>query len=469
MTEKHRCNRCGNLLPSGALEGTCPACLPNTDLEPDARPTGVSAAEQATCDFELAQPGHVLESMARSIGTIPRVQLPDTAPDDTGVSVTEALSDAMPAPAERGGRYQLFGEIARGGMGAVLLGRDPDLGRDLAVKVLLESHEDKPDMLRRFVEEAQIGGQLQHPGIVPVYELGTFADRRPYFTMKLVKGRTLSALLAERPSPAHDLPRFLTIFDAICQTVAYSHARGVIHRDLKPSNIMAGSFGEVQVMDWGLAKVLQESGIAGQSPTQPEPEESLVATVRSGSHLNVSQGGSVLGTPAYMSPEQAAGALDRVDRRSDVFGLGAILCEILTGLPAYTRRGAMEILRKAARGETAVALARLESCGVEAELVALAKDCLAVEPELRPRDARLVAERITAYLAGVQDRLRAAEVARAAETARAEEAIVRARAERRARQFQVGLAASLLLLFIAGGLTLEVRHAVSWCLTASIY
>ena len=144
-------------------------------------------------------------------------------------------------------------------MGAVLKGRDTDLGRDLAVKVLLEHHRDQPELVRRFVEEAQIAGQLQHPGIVPVYELGTFADRRPFFTMKLVKGRTLAEMLAARPSPADDaaVPGHLPPGR---QTVAYAHARGVIHRDLKPSNVMVGSFGEVQVMDWGLAKVLPRGG-----------------------------------------------------------------------------------------------------------------------------------------------------------------------------------------------------------------
>src|ERR1700733_5786260 len=166
-------------------------------------------------------------------------------------------------------------------MGAVLKGRDADLGRDLAVKVLLEAHREKPELLRRFVEEAQISGQLQHPGIVPVYELGTFADSRPYFTMKLVKGRTLAALLHERDNPEHDLPRFLGIFEQVCQTVAYAHARGVIHRDLKPSNVMVGSFGEVQVMDWGLAKVLPQGGIADETAAQPVPESAIV-TVRSG-------------------------------------------------------------------------------------------------------------------------------------------------------------------------------------------
>ncbi len=158
--------------------------------------------------------------------------------------------DSIHMPKGGAGQYQLLGEIARGGMGVVLKGRDPDLGRDLAVKVLkaeLAGHESAE---RRFVEEAQVGGQLQHPGIVPVYELGRFADGRPYFTMKLVKGRTLAALLSERSTPAVDRGRFLKVFEQICQTLAYAHSKGVIHRDLKPANVMVGNFGEVQVMDW---------------------------------------------------------------------------------------------------------------------------------------------------------------------------------------------------------------------------
>ncbi len=331
-------------------------------------------------------------------------------------------------------------------MGAVLKGRDPDLGRDLAVKVLLEGHRGNPDLLRRFVEEAQIGGQLQHPGIVPVYELGTFADSRPYFTMKLVKGRTLAALLKDRPSPADDLPRFLGIFEQVCQTAAYAHARGVIHRDLKPTNIMVGSFGEVQVMDWGLAKVLKEGGLADEppAPDTPAPAVSVVRTVRSGSDVDDSQAGSVLGTPAYMAPEQAAGDAERVDRRADVFGLGSILCELLTGRPAYTGRNQAEVMRKAMRGDTGEALGRLDVCRAETELIGLARDCLAVEAEERPRDAGVVVGRMTAYLAGVQERLRAAERLRAVAESQAIE-------ERRRRKLQLALAASFLALTILGG------------------
>ena len=339
-------------------------------------------------------------------------------------------------------------------MGAVLRGRDPDLGRDVALKVLRDDLRDNADMVRRFVEEAQIGGQLQHPGIVPIYELGTFADRRPFFAMKLVKGHTLAQLLDGRKDPADDRPRFLSIFEAIAQTVAYAHARGVIHRDLKPSNVMVGSFGEVQVMDWGLAKVLARGGLADDVKAgQPSREETVIATARSGLRRSGPlAAGQAMGTPAYMAPEQARGETDRVDERADVFALGSILAEVLTGEPAFLGRSSGEILRKAALGDTADALARLDACAADADLIAIAKDCLARESEDRPRHAGAVADRVTAYLAGVQDRLRIAEVSRAAESARAEEAEYRALAERRARRSQVGLAASLLALVVAGGL-----------------
>src|SRR5262249_7426644 len=160
------------------------------------------------------------------------------------------------APPGRIGRYQVLGTIAQGGMGCVLRARDPVLGRDLAVKVLLDRHQGQPGLLGRFVEEAQIAGQLEHPGIVPVHELGESADGGPYFTMKLVQGQTLAALLAARRGPADELPRLLKVFEQVCQAVAYAHSQGVLHRDLKPANVMVGEFGEVLVCDWGLAKVL---------------------------------------------------------------------------------------------------------------------------------------------------------------------------------------------------------------------
>ena len=258
----------------------------------------------------------------------------------------------MPDVSGRPSRYQLVGELARGGMGAIFQGRDLDLGRDLAVKVIREEHRDHPEMVRRFVEEAQIGGQLQHPGIVPVHELGRLPDGRLFIAMKLVRGRTLAALLAARRGPDEDRMRFLAIFEQVCQTMAYAHARGVIHRDLKPSNIMVGSFGEVQVMDWGLAKVLDQGGVADEETGDPaRATTSAVWTLRSRSEAMESRPGSVLGTPSYMAPEQARGELDTLDERADVFALGSILCEILTGQPAFAGEAGAEVYRKAERAD----------------------------------------------------------------------------------------------------------------------
>src|SRR5262249_28431563 len=161
-------------------------------------------------------------------------------------------------------------------------------------------------------------GQLQHPAIPPVHEVGRLEDGRPFFAMKLIKGRTLADLLKERQSPADDLPRRLGAFASLCQGVAYAHSKGVIHRDLKPSNVMIGAFGEVQVMDWGLAKLL--AGPEYQ-PTEQEAEASAIATGRGNEESAWSRDGDVLGTPAYMAPEQARGEVDSLDERADVFGL----------------------------------------------------------------------------------------------------------------------------------------------------
>ena len=449
MVEPARCPNCKHELPVNAPQGLCPACLLARAMESEAlslsRPgSPVAKAWQSNGGSH----GKVLEGLRSSIGEIPSILLRDTQAEPDPPVV---LPWSREMPADKG-RYQVLGEIAQGGMGAVFRGRDPDLGRDLAFKVLLEEYHNDPEMTRRFVEEAQISGQLQHPGIVPVYELGSFADRRLYFTMKLVKGRTLAALLKDRSDPGHDLPRFLGIFEQVCQTMAYAHARGVIHRDLKPSNVMVGSFGEVQVMDWGLAKVLPQGGTADEShPHQDEGARSVIRTVRTGSDVAESQPGSVRGTPAYMAPEQAEGDITAINEQADVFGLGSILCEILTGRPAYTGPTREAILRLARRGETAGAMRKLDNCGVNAELIGMARDCLAADPAGRPRDAGEVARRITAYFAGVQEQLRAAELGRVAEEARAEEAEAKASAERQARRLTAALAATVLLAGALGG------------------
>ncbi len=337
--------------------------------------------------------GSVSHSVLKSFGNtidLPRVALRDPASDGPDPIQHLNSSEIPKAPADS--RYQLQGEIARGGMGAIIKGRDTDLGRDLAIKVLLDQHKDKPEVIQRFVEEAQIGGQLQHPGIAPVYELGQFTDRRPFFSMKLVKGETLSKLLADREEPADDRGRFIGIFEQVCQTMAYAHSRGVIHRDLKPANIMVGAFGEVQVMDWGLAKVLPTGGVADEKKAHDKQQgQSVIQTLRSkigsdapgvvGSFGSQTQMGSVMGTPAYMPPEQALGEIDNLDERADVFGLGAILCEILTGKPPYvaddgTQSFSPGLARQAGRLLRSVST----TCGADEELIALTKQCLAPEP-----------------------------------------------------------------------------------------
>jgi serine/threonine-protein kinase len=412
------------------------------------RTVDIPSAPVDALDAGLAAGFGRAEPPRSSLGAMRPVLLKEAEGESAHIVMPK--SDAMPPPEQTGDRYQLQGEIARGGMGAVLRGRDVDLGRDLAVKVLLEKFVTRPEVGRRFIKEAQIGGQLQHPGVVPVYDIGRFGNR-PFFTMKLIKGQTLAHLLAARADPIQDRPRLLGIALQVCQTLAYAHAKGVIHRDLKPANIMVGAFGEVQVMDWGLAKVLAEGGIADEERAASRERERPgdVTTIRtarsSGTGVGTdTEAGSLLGTPAYMPPEQANGDVASLDRRCDVFGLGAILCEILTGQPPYLGRSPEEVRRKAANGDLADALARLDGCGADQELLVLTKACLSPEAIDRPKDAQAVADALTAYLDGVQERLHQAELAEAQAKAKALE-------EAKRRRLTLALAATVLLALTLGG------------------
>lgn len=381
----------------------------------------------------------------------------DDSIDQSNDPIIQPTSAEMPKTIDSS-RYQLQGEIARGGMGAVLKGRDIDLGRNLAVKVLLDAHKDNPLAVQRFIEEAQIGGQLQHPGVAPVYELGQFEDRRPFFTMKLVKGDTLAYLLTGRYSVQHNRAKLLGIFEQVCQTIAYAHSRRVIHRDLKPANIMVGAFGEVQVMDWGLAKVLPVDGKeSATNVSMPADGKSVIATLRSPDENapvptfgsgeqdgSQTQMGRALGTPAYMPPEQAMGKVDRMDRRSDVFGLGAILCEILTGQPPYVADDLGAMMRLASRGQTEECFQRLDTCDADPQLVELTKHCLQYELADRPADAGEVSRRVSQYLESVEDQIRETEIQVAEEAARVVE-------ERKRRKAVLSLSAGILAILLLGG------------------
>ena len=394
--------------------------------------TGLFAAHQASLSRS------VIERLGGPTSGRSFIQLRSAGVEDVG----EFLPHTFPG---LHGRYQVRSAIGEGGVGKVYLAHDTELGRTVALKFLREEHVENTSIVNRFVEEAQIGGQLNHPSILPVHDLGLWGSKIPFFSMKLVSGENLAQLLARRESTRDDHRRFLSIFEQVCQAVAYAHSRGVIHRDLKPANVMVGHFGEVQVMDWGMAKVMDRD----VEEETPVGRDAPIATTRSGSDSAASVAGSVMGTPSYLAPEQARGQVDEIDERTDVFGLGAMLCEILTGLPPHVGVGGDdddEVVRNAARdGDLIDAHSRLEDCGADAELVELTKRCLHTAKRERPRDASVVADSLSAYLAGVEERAREAHVAAALADEKAHSA-------RRAQRLTLIIAGSVLLtLLFAGG------------------
>jgi tetratricopeptide (TPR) repeat protein/tRNA A-37 threonylcarbamoyl transferase component Bud32 len=354
-------------------------------------------------------------------------------------------------------RYELLDEIAQGGMGIVYRATDSALGREVAVKVLRDRFAPDSSAARRFVDEARIAGQLQHPCIPAIHDVGAGPDGRPFLAMKLIKGLTLDELLRSRPDPGADRGRFVAVFEQVCQAIAFAHAHQVIHRDLKPPNVMVGAFGEVQVMDWGLAKVLGANARA----TAAE-DETLATEIRSLREFEggETQAGSVLGTPAYMPPEQAAGAVDQIDERSDVFGLGAILAVILTGRPPFVADAAESTRVLAAQGRVQDCFGRLDASGAEPDLVALCKRCLSPEKADRPRDAGEVALAVAGLRARANERARQAELDRVRAEGDRARAEAEAREQRKRRRAQAALAVVLLAAvgLVAFGLWREDRR-----------
>jgi serine/threonine-protein kinase len=302
------------------------------------------------------------------------------------------------------GKFRLESEISRGGMGIILKARDLELDRSVAVKLLRKVHKGKLHLHQQFTYEARITGRLQHPGIIPIYETGLSWDQRPYFAMKLVQGRTLSELLAERKSTQDDLPRLLKVFEQVCQTLSYTHSRGIIHLDIKPSNIMVGEFGEVHLMDWGLARASTELCDIPVTGALKSSSTILTAAERLASQTLQAEApaGTIWGTPAYMSPEQARGQC--TDVRSDVFGLGGILCEILTGHPPHCGRSLIDVCFRAAQGDLSLTYQKLSECEADGVLIRLARNCLAPEVHLRPAHAGIVAKELTMYLESMLQR-----------------------------------------------------------------
>ncbi len=297
------------------------------------------------------------------------------------------------------GRYQILWPHARGGLGQVFVAQDTQLHRRVALKEIQPEHAADPVSRERFVVEAEITGNLEHPGIVPVYGLDWRPDGRPFYVMRFIKGEDLAA--ASRRFHVDEAPDFsglefrwlLRRFVDVCNTIAYAHSRGVLHRDIKPSNIMLGPFGETLVLDWGVAKPL---GRPDPGPTPAIPTDLSPLWPSSGCGSTVTVTGQAVGTPAYMSPEQAAGDLQAMAPASDVYSLGATLYVLLTDRPPYVG-DPVEVLRDVPRGRFDPP--RAIQPRVPKALDAICRKAMATEPSARYASALALADDVERWLA----------------------------------------------------------------------
>ncbi len=333
-------------------------------------------------------------------------------------SLTHDLPSTTAPIATDGSRFEILRPHASGGLGEVFVARDGELNREVALKEIQARHADHPESRARFVREAEITGGLEHPGIVPVYGLGQYADGRPYYAMRFIRGDSLKQAIERYHDPASggrqppgepknrgtnaprspaernlELRQLLSRFIAVCNAIAYAHSRGVLHRDLKPGNIMLGEFGETLVVDWGLAKShaapkLEDTATGSTGPW-------LLPGVSSDSDLT--RTGQALGTPAYMSPEQAAGRLDQLGPASDIYSLGATLYHLLTGQAPFAKADAGEMLHKVQKGDFPPP--REGNREVPAALEAICLKAMALQPLERYASAKGLADDVEHWLA----------------------------------------------------------------------
>lgn len=381
-----------------------PASPPNSAEERTTRTGRLSKSpRQVPSKSPRSRPGHIdappapgsrpgARSDASHRPALSRSPQDGAAPAEPGA---EGLSIEQP------GRYTFRYLHASGGQARILLVHDEQIGRDVALKEVSLDEIRATDRsasrssltsaeMQRLLREARVTGQLEHPNIVPVYDLGRRRDGALYYTMRFVRGVTLSQRLKACKTLGERL-RLLKPFLDLCNAIAYAHSRGVIHRDLKPANAMVGEFGETVLLDWGIAKVtgreeIRSVDISNEAKLLQEP--GIANTVA----------GEAIGTPGYMSPEQAKGLVDEIDERTDVFGLGAILYQILTGSPPYRGGNEEELLVRAQRGKITGVL-RL-SKDAPRPLAAIAEKALRAEKADRYQSAKEIAEEIDAYMTG---------------------------------------------------------------------
>jgi serine/threonine-protein kinase len=340
----------------------------------------------------LAQVGDSYLEASLALVRPASTQAGEDAEVTTTYSVGKATSD--------GQRFRVLRPHARGGLGAIFVALDTELRREVALKQILDNHADDTTSRARFLLEAEITGGLEHPGIVPVYGLGTYPDGRPYYAMRFIRGDSLKQAIAtfhsdqivhrDRGRRSLALRKLLRTFLDVCNAIDYAHSRGVLHRDLKPSNIIVGNHGETLVVDWGLAKAL------GRTEPRLESEERLlVPSLSSGSAETLP--GSALGTPAYMSPEQAVGDLEHLGPWSDVYSLGATLYCLLSGRPPFENDDVGTVLRAVQKGHFAPP--RAIDPTIDAALEAVCLKALALKPQDRYPTPRALAEDIERWTA----------------------------------------------------------------------
>jgi serine/threonine-protein kinase len=321
------------------------------------------------------------------------------APSTAGEAATPDAQPPRATPPVLAGRYRLGRRIGKGGMGEVIAARDEQVGRDVAIKRMRAAAPGE-QAIRRFLREASIQGRLEHPAIVPVHELGRDDDGLPFFAMKKLSGITLGKILADPATRARiGLQRILRAFVEVCLAIELAHVRGIVHRDLKPDNILLGEFGEVYILDWGVAKIIGED------------DSGEFADLHSGDH-HATRAGAAIGTPGYMSPEQAHGRPD-IDGRADIYALGCVLFEILTGAPLHPRPGAPGDTTQRTTAELDLQPPpRAEARGIPPELDALCAAATAPERAERIATARELGDRVQRFLDGDRDLARRRDLAR---------------------------------------------------------